>query len=315
MNGIVRLKGYEVPFVQSILELLPQKYSDAFYEIPPSEREKITEIRIRSDSPCSFTVVNRNYPMKDKNGNIFSSNYGEIWEIISKLCEDSVYSYSQQIKEGYIPYKGTRIGVCGTGSCIDGEYVGQRKLTSISIRIPGYFPDAANSVLEYIRENGFDSSMGVLAISPPNYGKTTFLRALAAGLSDYSQKGFGKRVCIIDERGEMSSQKAFPSCFCDVISGIPKLQAVEMVTRTMSPQVIVFDEIGNEREAELLCSAFSGGVYIAASVHGNSLEDIAAKNGIYKAIGSGVFKTAYIMQKNASLENGEIIPLLNTKII
>ena len=196
MNGIIKLKGYDSIFTERILELLPQKYTDAFYAISPDVRESITEIRIRSDSPCSFTVANRNYPMKDKDGNVFCSSQREIEQIIGKLCEGSVYSYAQQIKDGYIPYRGTRIGVCGTGSCIDGSYIGQRKLTSLSIRIPGYFPDAANSVLKYIREIGFDSSMGVLAISPPNFGKTPFLRALAAGLSDYSPKGFGKRVCI-----------------------------------------------------------------------------------------------------------------------
>ena len=140
-------------------------------------------------------------------------------------------------------------------------------------------------------------------------GKTTFLRALAAGLSDYSENGFGKRVCIIDERGELYNRKKLLSGFCDVISGIPKLKAIEMVTRTMSPQVIVFDEIGNEGEAELLCSAYSGGIYIAASVHGNSLSDVSAKNGIRKAINSGVFKTAYLMKRSACYGEGEIITL------
>ena len=298
--------------VYKIMDILPEKYRRAYESLSGDEKKTLSEIRIRSEHPCSFTAGNRNIIIKDSYGKIIISNGEEISEILEKMCEGSVYSFSESIKEGYIPYKGTRIGVCGEGSMIDGTYTGQRQITSLSVRIPGQIACAADSMLEYIDRNGFENTMGVLAVSPPNCGKTTFLRALAKGLSDVSLLSAPRRICIIDERGELYSMGMMKNCLCDVLTGIPKVKALEMAVRTMSPQVVVFDEIGNSTEAELLCEAYSGGIYVAASVHGNGINDTAAGNSMRKMIAKGVFGTAFVMHKSAAYTPGEIVPLKNT---
>ncbi len=290
-----------------ILGCLPYKYTAAYNGLDGYRRKNLTEIRIRADSPCSFTTGKENIVMRDIDGNIIVSDTEEIAEITEKLCAGSVYSRASQIKDGYIPFCGTRVGVCGLGSCIDGEYTGQRRITSLVFRIPAFLQDAADKAYDYIIKGGFENTMGILAVSPPNCGKTTFLRALAARLSAVEPFGLGKRVCIIDERGELYSRSMMKDCLCDVICGIPKTRALEMAIRTMSPQVVIFDETGNEAETELLCNAYSGGVYIAASVHGNGLQNVLYSRGMRAAFDKGVFSTVYLMKENAAYSDGEII--------
>ena len=92
---------------------------------------------------------------------------------------------------------------------------------------------------------------------------------------------FGKMrcVCIADERGEICSMHEGVAQFdigintC-VIDGCPKKYAVEIALRTMSPDVIICDEIFDESEADALCRAIYGGVSVIYAVHGKSFEKI-----------------------------------------
>lgn len=305
----IKFKTVPSPFTEKILRVLPQKYTAAYLRLSEYERLKLTEIRIRANRPCSFTVENRNIPMVADNG-ILISEFEEIELILEKLCEGSVYSFADTIKNGYLPYCGTRIGVCGVGSCVDEEYIGQKNITSISIRIPGFIPNAADDFLSVALCKGIENSMGVLCVSPPNCGKTTFLRALAQGLSDiYSD--FAMRVCIIDEREEIYNRSFFENCICDVISGVPKFLSAQNAVRSMSPQVLVFDEIRNEEESEMLCRAYSGGIYVAASVHGNRINDVMSKKYIRLAVENGVFSTLYFINRNGCKIQGRIVNINN----
>ncbi len=305
----IKFKTVLSPFTEKILRVLPQKYTAAYLRLGEYERLKLTEIRIRANQPCSFTVENRNVPMI-YNGGIIISECDEIEMILEKICEGSVYSFADTIKNGYVPYYGTRIGVCGVGNCVDEEYVGQKSITSISIRIPGFIPNVADEFLNVALRKGIENSMGVLCVSPPNCGKTTFLRALAQGLSDiYSD--FAMRVCIIDEREEIYNRKLFENCICDVIAGMPKFLSAQNAVRTMSPQILIFDEIGDEEEAKMLCSAYSGGIYVAASVHGNGINDVMSKKYIRLAVENGVFSTLYFLSRNCGKIQGRIVDIKN----
>ncbi len=305
----VKYRSSDTPHIGKILSILPERYTFAYGRLPENDKKSLSEIRIRSELPCSFTSMSGNIVMCDENGGMIRSHPEEIALIMQNACDGSVYSRTHEIKNGYISYCGTRIGLCGSGMNVDGEYTGQRCITSLSIRIPVYAPDAADSVFGYIRRKGICDSMGILAVSPPNLGKTTFLRAFAKGMSDTSPYGFSRRVCVIDERGELCGGMDFSSCLIDVISGVPKIKALEIAIRTLSPEIVVFDEIGNERETELLSSAFSGGVHIAASVHGSGISDIVYNKGIRSTFSKGVFRTVYLMKENAAKCPGEIIDM------
>ncbi len=304
----LKIKTVEPGFCERLFSILPQKYKESYGLLSYEQKQKLTEIRLRAFMPCSFTVAGVNVPMTDSGGECIKSSTFELCEIVSLLCEGSVYSYGEYIKNGYIPFCGTRVGLSGT-ACVDNGIIRSfNDITSLNIRVPGYIRNAAESVIRYVYENGPENTLGIIAVSPPNCGKTTFLRSFASGISQmkYQQAVMPMRVCIADERQEIYSQKMFEQCICDVISGVPKVKALEIAMRTLSPQVIVCDEIGNEREAEMLYNAYSNGIYLVASVHGNGMSELYRKKYMKALIRAGVFKTAYLLERNGDVISGKI---------
>ena len=104
-------------------------------------------------------------------------------------------------------------------------------------------------------------------------GKTTLLRQIARELA-----GMQRRACVVDERCEIfppgDSEKMPP---LDLLSGIPKERAVQMALRTLSPQVILLDELGTLAETAALEQGFYSGVDFVASVHAASVEEAARR--------------------------------------
>ena len=56
-----------------------------------------------------------------------------------------------------------------------------------------------------------------------------------------------------------------------------------MAIRTMSPEVIVCDEIGTNKDVEALIMAYNSGVNVIVTIHGNEAEDIY-KRPVFKDI-------------------------------
>ena len=96
-------------------------------------------------------------------------------------------------------------------------------------------------------------------------GKTTVLRDLVRRISTGIEKieFKGINVGIADERGEIAAMyKGVPQndvgIRTDVLDNIPKAIGMTMLIRSMSPKVIVADEIGNNDDIvairEAMCS-------------------------------------------------------------
>ena len=77
----------------------------------------------------------------------------------------------------------------------------------------------------------------------PDSGKTTLLRGVARELAKQN-----RAVAVIDERREIFPLEESAALPLDILSGIPKGQAVQMALRTLSPQVILLDELGGMDE-------------------------------------------------------------------
>ena len=68
----------------------------------------------------------------------------------------------------------------------------------------------------------------------------------------------GKNVGLVDERGEIAAMyKGVPQndvgIRTDVLDNIPKAIGMTMLIRSMSPKVIVADEIGKEERINRIC--------------------------------------------------------------
>jgi len=76
----------------------------------------------------------------------------------------------------------------------------------------------------------------------------------------------------------------------DVIETCPKDIGIMMLLRSMSPNVIVTDEIGNIDEIKALYTALNGGVSLITTVHGDSIEDIRNRKELSNLLDSELFK-------------------------
>lgn len=265
--------------LEILLDKLPQGISDC---IRRSEAYKIgigiNEIRIRADRHLSLTYRGKNITL----GYLVSGDM--LNDCVMRLCKNSIYSYMEAIKEGYIPFGNSiRVGVCGEAVCEGNKIVNIHSIKSLNIRIPSSVYGVGRPLYNKLYEGGFTDS--VVIFSPPGVGKTTLLRELSLLLSKGSPP---KRVALIDSRYELCDSAVMKEENIDVYSGYPKAKAVELATRTMSPQYIICDEIGRE-EAESILSVQSGGVPLIVGAHASSAERLINSGAFERLHKAGIF--------------------------
>ena len=83
----------------------------------------------------------------------------------------------------------------------------------------------------------------------------------------------------------------------DVMDGCPKAEAMERMLRSMSPEVIVTDELGNAADAEAVCRAAAGGVCVIASAHAGSVAEAKRKPYLAPLLENGSFHQAILLER------------------
>ncbi len=219
----------------------------------------------------------------------------EITEIFEKICKSSVYSFEDQIKNGFITIEGGhRVGICGTAVIKDDKISGFRDISGFVFRITHEIEGAALGLMKYVLKHG--KVFNTAIISPPGGGKTTVLRDLCRILS-----GGGFRVAVVDERGEIAGVSegvpSFKSCeLCEILDRCPKADGIERAVRTLCPDVIVFDELGDVCQAEQLVSAMNSGVSFIFSVHSDSFARASRRQAFGLLLDSGAVDVAIVLK-------------------
>ena len=280
----------------SWLHYLPAPFLQAVNGMPSHLRRQITEVRFRLEKPFSVTAEGRNL-FPDKEGRLTDLRYAlnvtrsQLEDLVARLTEGSLYAFEDCMANGYIPLEnGCRAGIAGEMTVTPKGTV-FREVTSVNLRVSRFLPEFARPLTELLREG---EPQGVLVISPPAGGKTTFLRSAAYLLSNGSKP---YRVGIADERSELF----LPAGLCDRITGCPKGKAVELLTRTMSPEYLICDELGAGEEAPLL-AAQNTGVKLIASAHGSSPEEALRRPCVSTLYKGGVFQLFAVLKKGFRVE-------------
>lgn len=248
------------------LSKLPNEIKEKILDfINNNPYKTINEIRLHKDADITLIADSRNIKT-----NIFLSN-NDLNAIFENLCENSLYAHVNTIKHGYISVgKGIRAGVCGKATIEQGEVCGIYDISSINLRIPQHIHNASSFLYNLLKKHDFNIS--VLIFSAPGIGKTTILKDLIYKLLNETDK----RVAVIDSREEitpfLTSQKNG-----DFYLGYPKGLGIELATKSMTPQILVCDEISSKNEAEEINSSANSGVKLIASTHASSYEELLNK--------------------------------------
>lgn len=126
--------------------------------------------------------------------------------------------------------------------------------------------------------------VSALIISPPGLGKTTLIRDIARQMSDGTGGRRPVRVAIADERGEIAGcVLGIPTLNVgmrtDVMDGCPKRVSMELMARSMSPQVIITDELGHSGDMEAVRDVMRSGIQVIATVHARDGREAEARFG------------------------------------
>ena len=239
----------------------------------------LREIRLHAGRLSYLVVGGRTAPLS------VTLSQGEITEYVRTLSGGSLYAYSDCLSEGYLPLPGgSRAGISGEFVTEGKKIVGIRKIFSVVIRVARAVPGSGALAESVFRRMG--CRLGLLIFSPPGCGKTTALRDLAVRLSTGARP---LRTAIVDCRGELSGDWYGKGACVDLLTGCGKGEGIAIATRTLSPDVILVDEIGGAEEVEAVRSVESGGVPMIATVHGASLTRLAADSPISPLIRAGIF--------------------------
>ncbi len=154
----------------NIIKYFPDEISQIINEyFTQDEEEKnkaIEEIRLRVDRPIQLKF--------NKFEKILQKNVSQesILRTIQYVCDNSIYSYQNQICEGFITVRGGhRIGI--TGNCVieNNKVSNINYISSLNFRVAKEIKGASNKLLKYVLDLEKNNIYTTLIVSPPGVRK------------------------------------------------------------------------------------------------------------------------------------------------
>lgn len=254
--------------ISELFPYLKEEWKIQISKMPNDLLRKATELRFRLGGGCSLSCGEGNYLIPE-----LEVSPEDMKFLFESICCGAAYQHESRMENGYISLPGGhRVGVCG--SYIEDEKGRCRikDLSSLNFRVCRDVKGKAEKLFPKLLCDGKFCS--TLIVSEPCGGKTTLLTDMVRVLS-----ANGYRCAVIDERGEIAAcYRGVPQKdvgpLADILDGYPKPYGMMISLRTLSPQVIVCDEIGTFEETERMLEAVNAGVPILATAHAKDEEEL-----------------------------------------
>lgn len=278
--------------MQEVLNYLPEKIQDKIREYSADKLDKIEEIRLRLERPIILKYADGEKVIK------YSVTLEEVISCLQAICENSIYTYQNQIAEGFVTIKGGhRVGISGSGVMENGKIININHIYSLNFRIARQVIGSGNKILKYILDVDRNNIYNTLIVSSPGAGKTTIIRDIIRQISTGIKeiKFLAINVGVVDERGEIASLfRGIPQneigIKTDIIDNVPKHLGMKMLIRSMAPKVIVADEIGSNEDIEAIKYAICSGCRGLFTAHGSNFEDISLNPIIKNLIATNIIE-------------------------
>jgi len=274
-------------------------------KLPDNVKSGIREVRLKIGAPV--IIVTRSgsafVGSDGRTGYICNSGFpsvtqNDIKETLNIACGYSLHSNQNSLAQGYVTVKGGhRVGVGASAVVENGVIRGIKDVSFLNIRVARECKGVADGIYSRFF---YRKPHSLIIAGTPSSGKTTILRDLSRLLSDISSAN-SYRTCVIDERDEIAAmyngqaQNDVGMNTC-VLSGFPKAEGILRAVRSLSPQVILCDEIATNDECDAITQGLNSGVNFVVTLHSGTKEELASKPQFHRLVRTGVFRYAVLME-------------------
>lgn len=283
--------------MEEILRLFPDGIRQAIQTKVGNRWHILQEIRIRLYQPMELIF--------DTNVEWMTSvrpNKGDGIHIVNQLSQFSLYRMTDELREGYITIEGGhRVGIAGRVNTLDGSVKALQYITFFNIRVAKQKIGAAKAILPYIYNQG--KYVNTLIVGAPQTGKTTIIRDATRLISTGWKNVQAQKVGVIDERSEIAASiDGIPQhdlgFRTDVMDACPKVEGMMMMIRSMSPDVLVVDEIGHTDDISALMEAVHAGVTVICTIHGQDLLELQKRPSLTPIFEQKIFERIILLEKS-----------------
>ncbi|WP_127533851.1 stage III sporulation protein AA [Paenibacillus kobensis] len=311
--------------LERVAYLLPPELSEVLARLPASVLAGLEEIRIRENRPLEVwtgggsAFVTSGGLLNNSPDGAFKPSADMCRRLLERMTNHSVYAMEEELRRGYITVEGGhRIGLAGRTVLEEGKVRSIRDIGGFNVRIARDAAGVSLNTLPMLIDRARQSIASTLIVGAPRQGKTTFIRDLARAVSygkwPNTSGWTGRKVGIVDERSEIAACVRGVPTFdvgprTDVMDACPKAEGMMMMIRSMSPEVLVVDEIGRDEDVEAIREAVRAGVAVVATAHAGGWQEAAARPAIRRLLQDNAFARGVVLKRSEAGLAARVIDL------